>query len=117
MTYSFSKRNNTTQVLRVQNLLNEYDNKKLLQEVYQFLEKGFSNFVVDLSHAEFMNSVGLNFLISVMTRSQQVGGNLAVANAPDQVLNLLEITKLKPLIQLSPSVDEAVDALNKTAKN
>jgi len=83
-----------------------------LQEVYSFLDRGFRNFVVDLSKTEFMNSVGLNFLISVMTKSQEVGGNLAVANAPDQVLNLLEVTKLKPLIKLSPSVGDAADSLN-----
>ncbi|MEL6926653.1 MAG: STAS domain-containing protein [Bacteroidota bacterium] len=112
MTYSFAQHNDTTQVLSVQNLLNEYDNKQLLQEVYGFLDRGFHNFVVDLSNAEFMNSVGLNFLISIMTRSQEVGGNLALANAPDQVVNLLEVTKLKPLIKLSPSVVAAVDALN-----
>ena len=113
MSHSFSQYNNNIQVLSVKSLLNEYDNKSILKEVQHFIEKGFANFIVDLSMTEFMNSVGLNFLISVMKKSRKSGGDLCVANAPKQVINLLEITKLKSHINLSPSVEDAIYILDK----
>ncbi len=110
MTYSILERD-AVQVLEVQNLFNELDNKEILVDVQNRIEKGFNKFIVDLSKLDFMNSVGLNFLISMMTKSQKSGGEIALANANDQVLSLLEITKLKTFFKLQPSVEDALASL------
>ena len=112
MTYTISEQN-TVQVLEVNSLLNEYDNKKILLDVQSRIEQGLTNFVVDLSNLDFLNSVGLNFLISVMTKSRKSGGELAVVNASSQVIKLLEITRLKPLFTIKSSVKEALSAIAK----
>ena len=39
------------------------------------------------------------------------GGFFAVANANEQVLNLLEITKLKKMFKLTQTVEEALQEL------
>lgn len=110
MVYTISERD-AVQVLEVQNLFNELDNKEILVDVQNRIEKGFNKFIVDLSKLDFMNSVGLNFLISMMTKSQKSGGDVTLANANDQVLSLLEITKLKKLFKLQPSVEDAIASL------
>ena len=46
-----------------------------------------------------------------MKKSKKSGGNLAVANASENIIKLLEVTKLKSFFQLSPSVDEAMKNL------
>lgn len=111
MNYSISKKG-TIQVVEVQDLFNENDNKVILNEVENRIEKGLNKFIIDLAHLDFMNSVGLNFMISIMHKSRNSGGNMAVANASDQVLNLLEMTKLRPFFILKPSVDEAIRIFN-----
>jgi len=107
MTYSISERN-AIQVLEVQNLFNELDNKEILTDIQGRIEQGSNNFIVDLSNLDFMNSVGLNFLISMMTKSKKSGGDMTIVNANDQVISLLEITKLKNLFKLQSSLEDAL---------
>lgn len=111
MTYSISDKD-SVQILEVNDLLNEYDNNQILLDVKNRIENGLNRFVIDLEHLKFMNSVGLNFLINIMTHSKKFGGDLAVANASDQVVNLLEVTKLKSFFKLTPSVEDALKRLN-----
>lgn len=98
----------TAQVLHVHNLLSESLNKEILQAVQTRIEEGFSNFVIDLKEAPFINSVGLNLLIHIMLRAKEGGGNLVIANASAKVLQLLEVTKLKSMFLLAPDVEAAV---------
>lgn len=111
MSHSFFQHNNRIQVLQVQSLLNEYDNKSIMQDVENHINQGWNKFVLDLSLMDIMNSVGLNFLIFMMKKSQNSGGNFAVANASENIIKLLEVTKLKSFFQLSSSVDEAMKNL------
>ncbi len=99
------------QVVQVNDLLNELENKIILKEVKERMENGSNEFIVDLSELDFMNSVGLNFLISIMTSSKEKGGSLAVANANEQVISLLEVTKLKNMFTLTQTVEEALQNL------
>ncbi|MCB9040276.1 MAG: STAS domain-containing protein [Lewinellaceae bacterium] len=108
--YNITKQDNV-QVLEVRNLLNEFANKEILQAVQLKMDEGFSDFVVDLKQVAFMNSVGLNFLIMLKARSNDKGGQVAVANVSTKVMELLEMTKLRPIFQVSNSVEEAVAAL------
>ena len=102
---------NEIQILKVSNLINEFVIKDILKAAQAKIEKGFSKFVVDLSAVEYMNSVGLNLLINLITKSKDIGGRVAVVNASAKIMHLLEVTKLKPMFQLASSIDEAVQSL------
>lgn len=108
MTYAIHE-HEAIQVVQVNSLLNELDNKLILTDVRQRMASGFQEFIVDLSELSFMNSVGLNFLISMMTSSKASGATLAVANANEQVISLLEVTKLRKMFTLTQSVEEAFE--------
>lgn len=112
MTYAIHE-HETVQVVQVNNLFNELDNKIILQDVKQLVAKGCHDFVIDLADLKFMNSVGLNFLISMMKVSKVSGGFLAVANANQQIISLLEITKLINMFMLTKTVEEAFLAFEK----
>ena len=107
MTYSISTHNHI-QVLAITDLLNELHNKAILTDVQNRIEQGFNKFVVDLSQLSFMNSVGLNFLLLMLSKSQNSGGELAVVSPSDQVVSLLEVTKLRPHFRLQPSLEMAL---------
>ena len=111
MNYSISHQD-AVQIVAVQDLLSEFDNKKILSDIELHLEDGLNKLVVDISRLDFMNSVGLNFLIALMTKSRQSGLTLAVANPSQQVLKLLEMTKLKSFFHLSPTVEAALKSLS-----
>lgn len=111
MNYSISQQD-AVQIVSVQDLLSEFDNKQILSDIELRLDQGLDKLVVDLSRLDFMNSVGLNFLIALMSRSRKTGISLAVANPSKQVLQLLEMTKLKSFFTLKASVEDALKALS-----
>lgn len=97
-----------TMLLTIRNLLSEYTNREILHHAQTSIDEGFTNFVVDLRGMPYTNSVGLNFLILLQARCQESGGQLVVANVSDKILQLLDITKLQPLFQLTDSVEAAL---------
>ena len=100
------------QVLEIQNLLNEFENRAILQDIEQKISEGFHNFVLDLAELKFLNSIGINFLLNALRKSQQSGGTLALANISNQVEKLLEITKLRPYFTVQPNVNDAIKSIN-----
>jgi anti-sigma B factor antagonist len=108
MTHTISE-HNATQIVEVHQLLNEFDNKRIFSDIQSRIEKGFDKLVVDLSKLDFMNSAGLNFLLMLLRSS---GEKLTVASPSEQVLKLLEVTKLKPHFKVTPTVEEALNSHN-----
>jgi len=105
MTHTISE-HNATQIVEVHQLLNEIDNKLIFTDIQLRIEKGFDKLILDLSQLDFMNSVGLNFLLLLLRNS---GEKLIVANPSKQVLKLLEVTKLKSHFKVSSTVEEALE--------
>lgn len=116
MNYTISEQNNV-QILQVTELFNEHDNKTIVKAIDTCIAEGHYNFIVDLANLNFMNSVGINFLIGMMKRTAQYNGKLALANPSKQVVSLLEITKLKPLFIIKPSIETSMECfrINGTA--
>lgn len=109
--YEISKRENV-QVLQVKDLLNEFANKEILKAARQKVAEGYANFVVDLGGIEYMNSVGINFLIQLKKMASAAGGKMVVAGASTKVLQLLNITKLTPLLNFADDVEQGLQNFN-----
>ncbi len=108
--YSF-RTEDTIQVIKVGDLLSEFVVREILAAAQMKIAEGFSNFAVDLSEMQVMNSVGLNFLILLKKGTSAVGGEVAIVKAPTKVMHLLQVTKLSPLFYRTQSLDEAYDCL------
>ena len=106
--YSFTS-NNTIQILHVDDLLNPLENQKIIQEVEQFIENGYSNFVVDLTPMKFMNSNGLTFLISLLTRSRSAGGEVIISNLNENIKKILLITRLQSAFKIAKNNSAAIE--------
>lgn len=98
-------------ILTISSLFNEWDNRHLLTEFQQYLNEGFQQFIIDLTNLPIINSVGINFLLRLLKRVQQVGGQLFLANASVQVTHLLNITKLTAIFSIEDSVDAALEVI------
>jgi anti-anti-sigma factor len=71
------------------------------QAVRQELDAG-KTVVVDLSQIAFIDSTGLNALITAMRASDSNGGTLAVSpSLPDQVRRLFQITGLDAVLPIA----------------
>jgi anti-sigma B factor antagonist len=76
--------------------------------LYDHLDKGKKNIVVDMGDITYVNSSGLGILISGLTSMRKNGGDLKLANINNKVEGLLSITKLNQIFEQFDSVDEAV---------
>jgi len=106
MTYSI-QRQEEIQVLSVDNLISEFENRQILEEVIDIIENGSNRFVIDLADLKFLNSAGLNFLISVLTKSRNAGGDTVITNVSEDASKLLVLTKLKHVFTTASSVEDA----------
>ncbi len=111
VSYSITERN-TVQVLSINSLLDEWQNRQILKELQQKIDQGANEFVVDLGPMNLVNSIGLNFLLSLFSKTKKKGGALVLANVSKRIQRILDITKLSAVFVISPSVENAVDDLS-----
>lgn len=110
LNYSIAEQNGIP-ILQIKDLLSEHANREIIKAVDHKLGEGYASFVVDLGAIEYMNSVGLNFLLTMRARSKENGGRLVVANVSEKVKSLLDMTKLTPMFIMSSSVEQALQAV------
>ncbi|HEY1715944.1 MAG TPA: STAS domain-containing protein [Solirubrobacteraceae bacterium] len=70
------------------------------------LEPGFTRFVLDLSEVRYLDSTGLGVLIAFGRRLPE-GGEIALAQVPDPVRALLELTGLDASFEIFATVEDA----------
>jgi anti-anti-sigma factor len=96
-------------IIKPLDLLSEVTTQQILDAVSQrMLDHKRYNYVVDLSAIDYMNSVGLNLLIVLKSRTGLVGGQVAIVHPSKKVLQLLEMTKLMTIFQPVNSMTEAL---------
>lgn len=104
-------------VLSMNTLMYDYENRQLLREVESLIQDGFHYFVIDLSQLNLMNSVGLSFLIAVLTKSRNAGGETIITSVSAKISQLLTITKLNSIFIVCDSCEEGVEAMHSMLKN
>lgn len=76
---------------------------------YEILDRGVVRFVLDASKVDFVDSMGLGVLISLLRRVKQKNGDIKIASLTPDVKTIFEITKLYRLFDVCDSSKEAVE--------
>ena len=110
MKYTFTPHDNIL-VLNVDNLLMAYENTRLLRDTESKIEEGHHHYIIDLNTIQYMNSVGLSFMIAVLTKSRNVGGETIITGVSPKIDELLAVTKLKSIFTTCDTVENAIKLL------
>lgn len=78
-------------------------------------DSGRAKVVLDLGSVDFMDSLGLEALLSASTAMGQKGGRLALAGMNSRLRRLLEITHLQEVLETHGDRGEAVDCLTQAS--
>lgn len=78
--------------------------KSLLEET---VSSGQTRIVVDLGEVTFIDSSGLGALIAGLKSSRQAGGDLRIADVPEQVMTVLRLTNLDRVLRAHSTVADA----------
>lgn len=112
MDYKIESKNNVNIITMEGSLLADVQSRDVLQKVSELILDGQVNFVVEMSELKFINSSGLGMLLTCLTKSRKAGGEVILANIPEQVSNLLVITKLNSIFNTTDSLEEALEQFN-----
>jgi anti-sigma B factor antagonist len=78
--------------------------KDLVEET---VAAGQVRIVVDLGEVTFIDSSGLGALIAGLKTARQAGGDLRIADIPEQVMTVLRLTNLDRVLRAHTTVAEA----------
>lgn len=89
--------------------LDAFSSKDFKPVMIDFVERGFKNYIVDLSETPFIDSSGLVSLISLLKRAKTLGGYMKLAGARKEIKEIFNITGLDKVFEFYDSVDEALN--------
>src|ERR1051325_7916763 len=107
MDFSITQNGNSSVLNLKGSLLADVQTREILDMVSELIQQGKVNFVVDMSELKFINSSGLGMLLTCLLKARKNRGDLILANVPEQVSNLLNITKLNSVFTIAETVNEA----------
>lgn len=91
------------------------DSKELVAAVESHLIDGNKNVIIDLAKVKYINSAGINILITILTSIRNKEGELVLASISEKVKSLLVITKLNSIFNVKDSIDESFQLLKEMA--
>ncbi|MFT6814708.1 MAG: anti-sigma B factor antagonist [Sphingobacteriales bacterium] len=87
------------------------DSTNLIKIIEEEVLTNISKFVVDLSELQYMSSVGIGALITVLTKTRRENGDLILTNLNDHVKKLLVMTKISSIFEVEEDLDKALNTL------
>jgi anti-anti-sigma factor len=82
-------------------------NSAVFMEKMQELTDTEKHLIVDFSSCNYLSSTGIRVLLSSAKKLKAAGGNLFLANVSEEVLQVIEMTGLDKVFNVSKSVTEA----------
>jgi anti-anti-sigma factor len=89
--------------------LNTLNAPKLKSELVVLNASGTKNIILDLSEVSFVDSSGLSAILIGNRLCKNVNGTFAVTRLNDYVAKLVKISQLDSILNILPTVEEAVD--------
>lgn len=88
-------------------ILTTEDTADAIADIEEGMEKNELFVIFNLENLEYINSTGLNFIISTFTKLRNAGGELIICCVSQKVEDLLVITKLNTIFTICESLEEA----------
>ena len=88
------------------------DAQKIQNKIISELNETNNIVVICFKDLEYLNSSGLSALISILTKSRNLGGETIITNIPDSIQKLLLISKLNTVFRIEDNLDLVISSLN-----
>lgn len=105
-----------TSVVTVQGVIKMCESgKQLSTHLQKVLEQSEGSVLVDLSAVDEVDSTGLGELVAYLQLFSKQGRGLAVVNPTAKIRRLFEFMNLDKVLPLFDDIDQAVEAMDRTA--
>ena len=95
-------------VLRIAGEVDLYTAPQLRDRVVGLLTGGVRHIVADLREVDFLDSTGLGALVGSLKRLREQDGSLKLVTSSDTILKIFQLTGLRHVFALCPSVPDAI---------
>ncbi|MBD3391868.1 MAG: STAS domain-containing protein [Chitinivibrionales bacterium] len=82
----------------------------------QLLEENRRWIVIDLSKANYLSSMGVAVIVDVKLKANKANGDVKLACVNQLIRSLLDITNVTRKMDIFSTVDEAIEAVKKEAR-
>ncbi|MBA3286312.1 MAG: STAS domain-containing protein [Nitrosopumilus sp.] len=119
MKYSIDKTEKYTLLQLNEDKLNSTIAPDLKSELVKLNAEGVKSIILNLSDVKYADSSGLSSILVGNRLCDNEGGIFVLAGVNDHVLKLVKISHLDTVLNLLPTVEEAIDAvfMNELEKN
>jgi len=108
--YNITKKDNLVFLNMSGRLMIDQDAQKMQEDLFSIINSELNTVVIDFKSLEYCNSSGLNSLITILTKTRNLGGDTVITNIPKKINELLIITKLNTVFNI---IDNIEDFINK----
>jgi len=98
-------------------LVDKVEAVEISVEIDEELAEGTSQFIIDLNELEYMNSTGLNILLTLMNMARNKGGEAIIVAARPRIQSLFAVTKLNSVFKMKDTIEEAKTYFNEMHQN
>jgi len=102
-------------VIRVAGSLDAQTSSEFSNYLTGRIGAGNVNIVLDLSQVDFMSSAGIHAILAALRESRQLSGTLHLAAAQPGVERTMQVSGFTSIINLFPTVDQAVSSFKDQA--
>lgn len=100
-----------TSILKIKGEINLYSSQHIKECIEDFVNKGKKIFFIDLSEVSYIDSSGLGAFLSIHSKIYKSGGGVHLCAPSPKVNYVLELTKLKGLLNVFSSLEEGIDSV------
>jgi len=111
--YTINKKDSLIIISLKGELINKEQASKMLEDVDDCISKNETKILFHLNELKYLNSSGLNIFINVLTKIRKAGGDLAICCVNKKISELLLITKLGNIFNISENIEQGIAILNK----
>jgi anti-anti-sigma factor len=111
MKYSIDKKEQYSILTLQEEKLDSPLSPALKSEFVTLNAEGIKNIIIDLSEVKYVDSSGLSALLVGNRIYSEDGGIFILAALNDHVMKLIKISQLNNVLNILPTVEEAIDAV------
>lgn len=98
-------------VFRTTGYINNIAAEKIADTSYEYIEKGFNKFLINMENSKIINSIGISIFLEIIERLQDTKGEIAFCNLVSIVKKTFRIMGLQEYSKIYDSEEEAVKAM------
>ena len=109
MKYTIDKKENYTIITIDEKKLDTSIAPDLKSEFVKLNAEGITNLILDLNNVKYTDSSGLSSILIANRLCNSSNGLLILTSLQDHVMKLFTISKLESVLNILPTVEEAID--------